>query len=102
MKKLLATLFLTSMMNFSYASYLDDWSNDDLCGWMESNSTPEYILEEVAKREILCHGGVEVMTLPSLDLNNGGYGTVFDSPDPSLIPEPKPDSDSDSNSDYSY
>ena len=39
------------------------WSNDDLCGWMDSTSIPEYILDEVHKREILCYGGIEVSTL---------------------------------------
>ncbi len=68
MKKLLVILFVTNLISISYANYLDDWSNDDLCGWMDSTSIPEYILEEVDKRE---------------------------SPDPSLIPEIKPDTNSD-------
>ncbi|MDA9145048.1 hypothetical protein N9N78_00800 [Candidatus Thioglobus sp.] len=53
---------------------------------MESSATPEYIQTEVQKREIICYGGVEVSSLPSLDENTSEYGTVFPSPDPSLIP----------------
>ena len=98
MKKLLVILFLTNLISISYANYFDDWSNDNLCGWMDSTSIPEYILEEVDKREIICFGGVEVSALPSSDSDDGKNGTVFPSPDPSLIPETKPDT----NSDYSY
>ena len=82
----------------SYAAYLDDWSNDDLCGWMESSSAPEYIQNEVEKREILCYGGVEVASLPAdVNLSSQG-GTVFPSPDPDLIKEVRPDKDKS----YSY
>ena len=70
----------------SHGALLDDWSNDDLCGWMESSATPEYIQTEVQKREIICYAGVEVSSLPSSQDNTSQYGTVFPSPDPSLIP----------------
>ena len=89
MKKILSILFITSFISASYASYLDDWSNDDLCGWMESTSTPKYILEEVNKREILCSGGLEVSALPSLGSKDSKNGTTFASPDPSLVIEVK-------------
>ena len=101
-KKLLFSLlglFIGVLISLSAnANYLSDWSNDDLCGWMESTSTPEYILDEVDKREILCSGGVEVSTLPESDSYESQNGTVFPSPDPSLIPEVLPDN----KSDYSY
>tara|TARA_B100000795_G_scaffold176497_1_gene133379 strand:- start:353 stop:664 length:312 start_codon:yes stop_codon:yes gene_type:complete len=80
------------------ANNLSDWSNDDLCGWMESTSIPEYILDEVDKREILCYGGIEVSTLPESGSHEDENGTTFPSPDPSLIPEALPDK----NSAYSY
>ncbi len=82
----------------SNANYLSEWSNDDLCGWMESTSIPKYILDEVDKREILCYGGIEVSTLPESDSYGVKYGTAFPSPDPSLILEAIPDK----NSAYSY
>ena len=91
MQKLISILFITSLINVSYAGYLDDWSNDDLCGWMESSSTPKNILDEVDKREILCYLGIEVSTLPESDSSEGENGTVFPSPYPSLIPEAIPD-----------
>jgi len=80
------------------ANYLAEWSNDDLCGWMESTSIPKNIIDEVDKREILCYGGIEVSTLPESDSYEGKNGTAFPSPDPLLIPEVLPDN----NSAYSY
>ena len=44
-------LFALSFASYSYGNLLDDWSNDNLCGWMESAATPEYIQTEVLKRE---------------------------------------------------
>jgi len=101
-KKLLYSLlglFLGLIISFGVnANYLSDWSNDNLCGWMESTAIPEHILNEVDKREILCYGGLEVSTLPESDSLEGENGTAFPSPDPSLIPEFVPDK----NSAYSY
>ena len=96
--KLQALFFTLSLTGATYAAYLDDWSNDDLCGWVESASAPEYIQKEVDKREILCFAGNEVDSIPDLKPTSNENGTVFPSPDPSLIPETKPDT----NADYSY
>ena len=52
---------------------------------MESTSIPKYILEEVDKREILCSGGLEVSVLNSSSSNDSKNGTIFASPDPSLV-----------------
>ena len=89
MKKILITFFITNLLNVSYAGYLDDWSNNDLCGWMESTPTPQYILDEVDKREILCSGGEEVSVLNPSISNSNENGTIFASPDPSLVIEVK-------------
>ena len=96
---LLLGLFIGLLISLSAnANNLTEWSNDDLCGWMESTAIPEYIINEVDKREILCSRGVEVSTLPESDSYEGKNGTVFPSPDPSLIPKAMPDD----NSVYSY
>ena len=97
-KKLLYSLlglFIGLLISLNaMANYLSEWSNDDLCGWMNSTSIPKNILDEVDKREILCFGGIEVSTLPESDSSEGGNGTTFPSPDPSLIPKAIPDKDS--------
>ena len=91
MKKLVLVSLCFGFATSVYAGYLDDWSNDQLCGWMDSSSTPEYINEEVESREIICHGGVEVSSLPSGAELLSENGTVFASPDPDLLPKVKPD-----------
>ena len=97
-KKLLYSLlglFIGLLISLNaMANYLSEWSNDDLCGWMNSTSIPKNILDEVDKREILCYGGIEVSTLPESDSYKDENGTAFPSPDPSLIPEALPDKDS--------
>ena len=101
-KKLLYSLlglFIGLLISLNVmANYLSEWSNDDLCGWMDSTSIPKNILDEVDKREILCYQGIEVSTLSESDSYEGENGTAFPSPDPSLIPEAIPDK----NSAYSY
>ena len=98
MKKILVIFLVAGLTSAIYAAYLDDWSNDDLCGWMDSASTPEHIQKEVEKREILCYGGVEVASLPTEVNLSLESGTVFPSPDPDLIKEVSPDKDKS----YSY
>ena len=98
MNKLQIFFLISSLTSATYAAYLDDWSNDDLCGWMDSASAPEYIQIEVEKREILCHGGTEVSSLPADANLSSGSGTIFPSVDPDLIPEIEPDK----NKSYSY
>ena len=91
MKKLTLIVLALFIANPIYASYLDAWSNDELCGWTSSPSIPEHIQKEVEKREILCYRGVEVLSLPMEADLSSEYGTVFASPDPALIPETKSD-----------
>ena len=98
MKKLVLVSLCFGFATSVFAGYLDDWSNDQLCGWMDSSSTPEYIKEEVELREIICHGGVEVSSLPSGAELSSENGTVFASPDPNLLPKVKPNK----NKSYSY
>ena len=98
MKSRYLIAFVLGFVSTSHGALLDDWSNDDLCGWMESSATPEYIQTEVQKREIICYAGVEVSSLPSSQDNTSQYGTVFPSPDPSTIPVMTNDKDKS----YSY
>ena len=84
MKKLVLVSLCFGFATSVYAGYLDDWSNDQLCGWMDSSSTPEYIKAEVEAREIICYRGAEVSYLPVKEDLLSDNGTVFASPDPAL------------------
>ena len=91
MKKTILISVLIILSSRAYSSYLDAWSNNDLCGWTTSSSTPEHILKEIEKREVLCFGGIEVSSLPTEENRSTENGTVFASPDPALILDIKSD-----------
>ena len=93
MNKIFVIFLALSVNGVTQASYLDDWSNDNLCGWMSSASAPQHIQDEVRKRKILCFGGKEVESVPDLTTQFTKNGTVFPSPDPSLLPEATNDND---------
>jgi len=55
MKKLFLLILLSlGLTSFSYAGYLDDWTDDQLCGWMDNPSPPEHIVVEINKRGLSC------------------------------------------------
>jgi len=47
----------------SFAGYLDDWTDDQLCGWMDDPPSPPYIVAEVNMRGLNCDGGVSIKTV---------------------------------------
>mgnify|MGYP000358974389 CR=1 FL=1 len=99
MKKIYLFALVLCFAGSSHGDFLDDWSNDDLCGWMESSPTPEYIQTEVSKREIICYGGIEVSSLPDDKIVTSGVGTTFPSPDPELLTKLKSTYDQEVSSD---
>ena len=52
--KILAAILSMYLGSVSYADYLDDWSDDAICSWMEQASPPEYIVDEALKRGLEC------------------------------------------------
>ena len=44
--------FALSFASYSYGNLLDDWSNDDLCVWMEFAATPEYIQMDEKNKKV--------------------------------------------------
>ena len=52
--KVTASFLLISIAIFSYAGYLDDWTDDQICGWMENPSPPEHMVQEAVKRNLDC------------------------------------------------
>ncbi len=51
---ILTTLLSIGLTDISYAGYLDDWSDDAICSWMEQASPPEHIVDEAIKRNLDC------------------------------------------------
>ncbi len=44
------------------ADFFDNWSDDNICSWMDNPSTPKYIKEESDRRELNCKGGFFILT----------------------------------------
>ena len=76
-------LFLISLANLSYANYLDDWTDEDLCRWMDAALIPEHISQEIYTRKIVCFNDSEVIESTSQATYISENGTVFPSPKPS-------------------
>ena len=76
-------VFLSCLISVSYANYLDDWTNEDLCRWMDADIIPEHISEEIYTRKIVCFNDSEAIELTSQATYISKYGTVFPSPKPS-------------------
>ena len=76
-------LFLSSLISISYANYLDDWTNEDLCRWMDAALIPEHISDEMYVRKVICLNDSEVIELTSEATYVSENGTVFPSPKPS-------------------
>ena len=66
MKKLFLLVILSfGLTSVSYGNYLDDWTNDQLCGWMDKPSPPAHIAAEVQERGISCEGRVAAKSAAS-------------------------------------
>jgi len=88
MIKKIIFLFLISLISISYANYLDDWTNEDLCRWIDAEIIPEHILDEMDVRKVVCFNDSEVIELKSRAVYVSENGTVFPSPKPSAKVNP--------------
>ena len=73
-------LFLISLTSLSYANYLDDWTDEDLCRWMDAALIPEHISEEIYTRKTICLNDSEAIELTTQATYMSENGTVFPSP----------------------
>ena len=54
---------LAGLASLSYANYLDDWTNEDLCRWMDADLIPEHISEEIYTRKVICFNDSKAIEL---------------------------------------
>ena len=80
MLKKCSFLFLISLISISYANFLDDWTDEDLCRWMDAALIPEHISDEMYARQVVCINDSEVTELISQTTYVSEHGTVFPSP----------------------
>ena len=82
-------LFLISLLSISYANNLDDWTDEDLCRWMNAELIPEDISDEIYSRKIVCFNDFEAVELSTEATYLSENGTVF--PSPKSLLKVKPD-----------
>ena len=61
--------------SISHATLFDDWSDNQLCEWMDQPSPPGIIKNLVTKKRIHCSGGIAVIKVPIVPSNafDGNY-----------------------------
>ena len=64
MKKLPLLILLSfGLTIISYGGYLDNWTDNELCGWVNNPLPPAHIIDEVNLRGLYCEGGVAIETV---------------------------------------
>ena len=79
MKKLILIAFL-GLSTISYANSFDDWSNEDLCRWIDAVQVPDPILLEIKVRDLVCLSNPEIIEASFQEPYASEHGTVFPSP----------------------
>ena len=80
MKKLIIIL-ISSLIGVSHANNLKDWTNEDLCRWLDSTSVPEQILNEIDVRDAVC--------FVSYDTNGLSAQIPYEDENITVLPLPK-------------
>ena len=80
MKKLII-IFISSLISVSHANNLKDWTNEDLCRWLDSTSVPEQILNEIDVRDAVCY--------VSYDTNGLSAQSPYEDENITILPLPK-------------
>ena len=80
MKKLIIVLTFLGMCLASYAKTFDDWSNEDLCRWVDALQVPDPILMEIEIRDLVCLTNPEIIEVSIKEPVSSEHGTLFPSP----------------------
>ena len=70
---------MSTLLSLSHANYLDDWTNEDFCRWMDANSIPEHISDEMYKRKVVCDNDSDLTKLSIQKIYTEENGTIFSS-----------------------
>ena len=80
MKKLIILITFLGFYSVSYASSFEDWSNEDLCRWIDAVQVPDPILLEIEVRDLVCLSNSEIIEVSIQEPYDSEHGTVFPSP----------------------
>ena len=79
MKILIILITLLGFYSVSYAKSFDDWSNEDLCRWIDAVQVPDPILFEIEVRDLVCLSNPEIIEASIQEPYASQHGTVFPS-----------------------
>ena len=80
MKKFIILITFLGLCSVSYAKSFDDWSNEDLCRWIDAVQVPDPILMEIEVRDLVCLSNPEIIEASIQEPYASEHGTVFPSP----------------------
>ena len=80
MKKFIILITFLGLCSVSYAKSFDDWSNEDLCRWIDAVQVPDPILIEIEVRDLVCLINPEIIEASIQEPYASEHGTVFPSP----------------------
>ena len=80
MKKLIILYTFLGLWSVSNAKSFDDWSNEDLCRWIDAVQVPDLILLEIEVRNLVCMSNPEIIEVAVQEPYPSEHGTVFPSP----------------------
>jgi len=80
MKKIILLVCSVGFLNVTIANDFSDWTNEDLCRWVDSVSIPEPISQEIDLREVICYVNLESSQYALETPTYNEHGTVFPSP----------------------
>ena len=80
MKKLIILITFLGFYSVSYAKSFEDWSNEDLCRWIDAVQVPDPILLEIEVRDLVCLSNPEIIEAFVQEPYATEHGTVYPSP----------------------
>jgi len=80
MKKLIILITFLGSWSVSHAKSFDDWSNEDLCRWIDAVQVPDPILLEIEVRDLVCLSNPEIIEVSVQEPYASEHGTVYPSP----------------------
>jgi hypothetical protein len=80
MKKMIILVTFLGFWSVSHAKSFDDWSNEDLCRWIDAVQVPDSILLEIEVRDLVCLSNPEIILASIQEPYASEHGTVFPSP----------------------
>ena len=79
MKLIIFFISFLSLNAIAYEKNFEDWSNEDLCRWIDADKVPEPILLEIKVRELVCLSNSQIIEASIQEPYASEYGTVFQS-----------------------